>query len=74
MPKSLKYITKITGITEVSLAGKLELELLNSIWNVGDESLEEWLSRFSGHNISVTIRILNHGDFVDAIGKQEELE
>lgn len=59
--KSVSYRTLVTEISAVTLVGTLELHSYDTVlgddsdWFVGDDRLGEWLEKFDGKAISLTI-------------------
>ena len=61
MPASVKYVTKVVNISEVELTGKLHWEQSNDPddyghWAVGTDNLQEWLDKFDGKHVYLTIK------------------
>lgn len=59
MTLTTKYITKIVEIGEVGMSGKLDYvwsdEDESGAWRVGKYNLEEWLEKFKGRYVFLTI-------------------
>ena len=58
MPASIKYTTKIIGISEVVMNGRLKFN--EGDWvvktNSSQDRLEEWLGKFDGQYVTITIK------------------
>lgn len=58
--KSVTYRTLVKEISAVTLVGKVDFhdvgdDFDSAAWFVGDDRLEEWLEKFDGKTISLTI-------------------
>ena len=58
MPKRVSYVQKVIGISAVVLEGELAYK---ESWQVGEDFLEEWLERFDGKRVRLTLEDLGAG-------------
>ncbi len=52
MPHTVKYVTKVREISEVVLRGLLDY---SDGWVVAADDLDEWLEKFKGKQVALTI-------------------
>ena len=62
-PKNVRYVTKLVSVSAVTLEGTVSYrDDVFGGWAVGTDSLEEWLEKFSGRVVRLTIEVLGEPD------------
>ena len=60
MPSRVTHLTKIVDVKEVEFHGELDFDFEG--WTVEGEAIEEWLEKFRGKRVRITIVNLDHPD------------